>query len=318
MSTADMLRARLRLPVISSPMFLVSTPELVIQQCLGGIVGSFPALNARPQAELAVWLGRIDAVLSEARAAGNPHVAPHAVNLVIRKDAPRLSEDLATCVAFKVPLVITSLGAPTEIVQQVHGYGGLVFHDVTTVRHARSALRAGVDGLILVCAGAGGHGGGLSPFALLREVRAFYDGPIVLAGAMTTGADILAAQVMGADLVYMGTRFIATHEAGASEEYKQMIVDSTAADIVYTPYFSGTPANYLGPSITQAGLDLDELKRSGARAEPGERHLRWKSVWGAGQGVGSISDSPGAGLLIDRLADEYAVARSDWRGRLDT
>ncbi|KAF1044220.1 MAG: Nitronate monooxygenase [Xylophilus sp.] len=218
----------------------------------------------------------------------------------------------------RVPVVITSLGNPSEVVRQVHGYGGLVLHDVTTVRHARRAMEAGVDGLILVCAGAGGHAGALSPFALLREVRAFHDGLIVLAGAITDGQSILAAQVMGADLVYMGTRFIATEESSAVPAYKQMLVASTAADIVYTPHFSGIPANYLKPSIAATGLDPDDLPavdRSAVRAS-GERQKRWKDIWGAGQGVGNIHDLPRVASLVDRLVDEYQTARTAWRERL--
>lgn len=309
--------ATLRLPVIGAPMFLVSGPEMVVAQCRAGVVGTFPVLNARPQAELSAWLGRIEAALQAARDAGE-RVAPHGVNLVIRKGSERFEADLATCVQHRVPLVITSLGNPADVVRQVHGYGGTVLHDVTTVRHARRALEAGVDGLILVCAGAGGHAGAVSPFALLREVRAFHHGLLVLGGAIGDGQSILAAQVMGADLAYMGTRFIATQESDAVPQYKQMLVDSTAADILYTPHFSGIPANYLRPSIVAAGLDPDHLPvvDPAAVRAGGERHKRWKDIWGAGQGVGSIRDLPSVAELADRLASEYEAARQAWRARL--
>jgi len=312
------LRACLRLPVVCSPMFIISNPKMVIEQCLSGIVGSFPALNARPQEELSVWLDEIETALSRARAAGKPHVAPFAVNLVMRRNNDRLAQDLDTCERHRVPILITSLGVDPDVVRRVHDYGGLVFHDVTTLRHARSALRAGVDGLILVCAGAGGHAGATSPFALVKEVRGEYDGPIILAGAISTGDSILAAQVMGADFVYMGTRFIATQEAGAVPEYKDMILASNAADILYTPYFSGIPANYLKASVVRAGLDPDNLAgpAAGATGAPGDRHRRWKDIWGAGQGVGSIHDLPPTAELVDRLEQEYHAACRSWRDRL--
>lgn len=318
MITTKTLRDRLRLPVICSPMFIISNPEMVIAQCTSGIVGSFPALNARPQQELAVWLERINTALDEARRHGSREPAPYAVNLVLRSTNDRLEADLDTCVRFKVPIVITSLAAPTEVVRRVHGYGGLVFHDVTSARHAHRALEAGVDGLILVCAGAGGHAGALSPFALLSEVRAFYDGPIVLAGAISDGRAVLAAQVMGADFAYMGTRFIATRESGAVPEYKDMLVQSTAADIIYTPYFSGIPANYLKPSIAAAGLDPKNLPvGDAAAARTGDdRHKRWKMIWGAGQGVGSIRDLPAIPELVDSLTQQYESACTAWRARL--
>ncbi|MET4579643.1 NAD(P)H-dependent flavin oxidoreductase [Ottowia thiooxydans] len=306
------LNEQLRLPVICSPMFIISNPEMVIEQCRSGVVGTFPVLNARPQEELTVWLTRIETALDAERAAGRK-VAPHGVNLVIRPNDPRFEADLATCVSHKVPVVITSLGNPAAVVQAVHAYGGLVLHDVTSARHARRALEAGVDGLILVCAGAGGHAGALSPFALLREVRAFYDGLIVLAGAITDGRSVLAAQVMGADLAYMGTRFIATRESGAVEEYKAMLVQASATDIIYTPHFSGIPANYLKASLVAAGLDPDNLPQVNAaevRAR-GDRQTRWKHIWGAGQGVGNIQDLPGTAELVDRLTAEYKSARDE-------
>lgn len=316
--TTATLRQQVRLPVIGSPMFLISNPDMVIAQCASGIVGSFPSLNARPQEELDVWLGRITSSLSLLRQAGSPCVAPFAINLIIRKTNERLEADLQSCVRFRVPIVITSLGVPTQVVEAVHGYGGLVFHDVTTVKHAKRALEAGVDGLILVCAGAGGHAGALSPFALLSEVRRFFNGPVVLAGAISDGRAVMAAEVMGADFAYMGTRFIATQESGAVPAYKDMLINSTAADIIYTPHFSGTPANYLKPSIGAAGLDPDNLPTvdsDDVRAR-GDRQKRWKHIWGAGQGVGSISDVPAVGVLVDRIASEYEAARSQWRVRL--
>lgn len=316
MDTAQGLCAQLRVPVIGSPMFIISNPEMVIEQCRSGVAGTFPVLNARPQEELDVWLTRIENALGRERDAGRS-VAPHGVNLVIRAGSERFDADLATCVRHRVPLVITSLGNPAAVVDAVHGYGGTVLHDVTSARHALRALEAGVDGLILVCAGAGGHAGALSPFALLREVRAFYDGLVVLAGAITDGRSVLAAQVMGADLAYMGTRFIATRESGAVPEYKDMLVSASASDIVYTPHFSGIPANYLKASIVAAGLDPDNLPVVDAAAvrASGDRQKRWKHIWGAGQGVGSIHDLPPVAELIDRLAAEYEAARNEWRQR---
>ncbi len=312
MPVPSMLK-RLRLPVIGAPMFLVSGPDLVIAQCRSGIVGSFPALNARPQEVLDEWLGRIEAALT-------PDDPPFAVNLILNRANQRLPQDIATVLRHKVPVVITSLQAPTEIVPQVHAYGGLVFHDVTTVRHAEKAAEAGVDGLILVCAGAGGHAGILSPFALLKEVRRFFSGTIILAGAITDGRGVLAAQAMGADLIYMGTRFIATQESLAHPDYKQMVVDSQAKDVVYTPFFSGIPANYLRPSIARAGLDPEEIanapkgqyKTGAQRAES----KAWKDIWGAGQGVGGIDDIPPVAELVKRLDAEYQAAREELRARL--
>lgn len=313
------LRTNLILPVVASPMFLVSNTDMTIEMCKSGIVGSFPALNARPQEEFGRWLERMENALDAFRAGGgNP--APYAINLTLRKNNPRQAADIETCVKHKVPIILTSLSAPDDVVKRVHAYGGLVFHDVTTVRHAKRAIVAGVDGLILVCAGAGGHGGILNPFAFLAEVRSFYDGPIILAGAISTGTQVFAAQVMGADLVYMGTRFIATQESGAVEEYKDMLVASQASDIVYTPYFSGTPANYLAPSIARAGLDPDEVRQNNADAigNSVERHLRWKDIWGAGQGVGQIIDLPKVSGLVSRLGEEYRQARASWAKRLSS
>lgn len=313
MNDKQTLQKGLRLPVICSPMFIVSNPEMVIAQCISGVVGSFPALNARPQEQLDDWLLRITSALADV-----PDAAPFAVNLIVRPGNERLQADLDACVRHRVPIIITSLGAPTDIVRQVHAYGGRVFHDVTSVRHAKRALQAGVDGLILVCAGAGGHAGALSPFALLSEVRAFYTGTVILAGAISDGRAILAAQVLGADFVYMGTRFIATQESAAVQGYKDMLVGATAADIVYTPHFSGIPANYLKPSLVAAGLDPDNLPviDPAAVRAAGDRHKRWKDIWGAGQGVGSINDLPSTAELVDRLALEYRAACADWQARL--
>jgi nitronate monooxygenase len=313
MALPPMLEGRLSLPVIGAPMFLVSGPELVIGQCTAGIVGSIPSLNARPPELLDQWLKQIAAACA-AHAAASPgaRVAPHAVNLIVNKANSRLEHDLDVVVANRVPVVITSLSAPDDIVPRIHAYGGIVLHDVTSTRHARRALRAGVDGLILVCAGAGGHAGTLSPFALVSEVRAFYDGLVVLSGAMATGRGVLAAQAMGADLAYIGTRFIATTESNAGDAYKAMIVDASADDIVYTPLFSGVPANYLKPSIVAAGLDPENLPVP----EPGasyrkrdDRPQAWKTVWGAGQGVGGVDAVLPVAEVVARLRSEYEAAR---------
>ncbi len=298
------LLARLALPVIAAPMFIVSNPDLVLAQCRGGIVGSFPALNARPKEELDTWLARI-------REGLGPEDAPFAVNQIVHPTNDRLDHDLDVCARHRVPIIITSLRAPGEVVRRVHDWGGIVLHDVTSLRHARKALEAGVDGLILVAAGAGGHAGTLSPFALVAEVRAIFDGPIVLSGAITEGRQILAAQAMGADLAYIGTRFIATGEANADPRYKQMIVESSAADVVYTPYFSGVHGNYLKPSIAAQGLDPDALPEADkSRMSFGSNRVRpWKDIWGAGQGVGSIADIPPAAEVIARLKRDYEAAR---------
>ena len=308
MSIPAPLRERLALPVICAPMFIVSNPDLVIAQCRGGCIGSFPALNARPQEALDTWLTTIQAALAD-----DPKAAPFAVNQIIHQSNERLDHDMEVCIQHKVPLIITSLRAPNEIVPPVHSYGGLVFHDVISVRHAEKALEAGVAGLILVCAGAGGHAGTLSPFALVGEIRKFYDGPIALSGAISSGRAILAAQAMGADFAYMGTRFIATREANATERYKECIVGSSAADVVYTPYFTGVPGNYLKGSIVAAGLDPDNLPLKdkdamnfGAAAGAAKA---WKDIWGAGQGVGTIDDVPSTGDLIARLTYEYTAAK---------
>lgn len=305
------LYQQLSLPVISAPMFIVSCPELVIAQCASGIIGSMPALNARPQSQLAEWLTQIDNGLAELKQREPQRaVAPYAINHIIHKSNDRLQEDLAVCADHKVPLIITSLRAPNDVVDAVHGWGGKVFHDVTTLRHARKALDAGVDGLILVCAGAGGHAGTLSPFALLAEVRKIFDGPIALSGAISRGQDILAARAMGADFAYIGTRFIASAEANAQEAYKQMLVSGQASDILYTPYFSGIPGNYLKPSIAASGLDPEQLPD----LEPGvtnfgnTRSKVWRDIWSAGQGVGSIEKVLPVAQIVDKLKQEYQQA----------
>ena len=314
MSLPVQLQGKLVLPVVGSPMFIVSSPELVIAQCTSGIVGSFPALNARPKEELEAWIVRIKAALADYRTAhAGEVVAPFAVNQIVHHSNSRLEHDLEVCIRQEVPIVITSLRSPEAVVKRVHAYGGIVLHDVINVRHAQKALAAGVDGLILVCAGAGGHAGTLSPFALVNEVRGFYDGLLVLAGAITNGRGILAAQIMGCDLAYMGTRFIATHESSAADEYKQMIVGATATDILYTPYFSGVHGNYLKPSIRAAGLDPDNLPS----ADPSkmdfdkrvEKPKAWKAIWGAGQGVGNIGEIMPAREVVARLRSEYESAK---------
>lgn len=298
----------LRLPVIASPMFIVSGTELVVAECRAGVVGSFPALNARPQAEFDAWLSRIEASFG-----GSP--PPYGVNLICHASNDRLAGDLETCVRHQVPLLLTSLQAPGEVVRAAHSYGGLVFHDVITLRHAEKAAEMGVDGLVLVCAGAGGHGGATSPFALLGEIRRIFRGTIVLAGAITSGWDILAAQAMGADMVYMGTRFIATLEANAVDGHKAMIVASGAKDVTYTNLFSGVHGNYLSRSIAAAGLDpaalpAPEAGRGYVAGHKREKPKAWSQVWGAGQGVGSITDCPPVSVLVDRLAGEYSAARA--------
>jgi len=302
------LNHNLTLPVICAPMFIISNPDLVIAQCRSGVIGSFPALNARPQNVLDDWLLRIKREL-----AADPKAAPFAVNQIIHPSNERLEDDMALCVKHEVPLIITSLSAPTQIVPHVHAYGGQVFHDVISVRHAEKALEAGVDGLILVCAGAGGHAGTLSPFALVGEIRKFYDGPIALSGSITNGSAILSAQAMGADFAYIGTRFIATPEANAVEGYKQAILDSAAKDVVYTPYFTGVHGNYLKKSIVAAGLDPDDLpvKDKSAMSFGGARDAKaWKDIWGAGQGVGTIDEVLPTAELVARLQQEYRSAKA--------
>ncbi len=302
------LQTNLALPVIGAPMFIVSNPDLVIAQCRSGVIGAFPALNARPPEQLDEWLTRIKSALAD-----DPAAAPFAVNQIIHQSNVRLEHDMALCVKHAVPLIITSLRAPDAIVPQVHAYGGLVFHDVISVRHAEKALEAGVDGLILVCAGAGGHAGTLSPFALVAEIRRFYAGPLALAGAIGSGSAILAAQAMGADFAYIGTRFIATREANAAPAYQQALLAAAAADIVYTPYFTGVPGNYLKQSILAAGLDPDHLPlrdKSAMNFGAAAGAKAWRDIWGAGQGVGDSAAILPAAELIARLTQEYRAARA--------
>jgi nitronate monooxygenase len=314
MTLPTLLKDRLSLPVIGAPMFIVSGPELVLAQCKAGIVGAFPALNARPALALDEWLTRIKAGLAEFRAA-NPaaRVAPFAVNQIVHASNDRLAHDVDVCARHEVPIIITSLRAPREVVDRVHGWGGIVLHDVTTIRHAKKALDEGVDGLILVCAGAGGHAGALSPFALAHEVRRFYSGTVVLSGAIAHGASVLAAQALGADLAYIGTRFIASAEAAAQPAYKQMLVDSTAADVIYTSYFSGVLGNYLKPSVRAAGLDPDNLpagdKSKMSFASDRERPKVWRDIWSAGQGTGQIDEVAPVAEIVARLRREYDEAR---------
>jgi nitronate monooxygenase len=292
-------------------MFIVSGPELVIAQCASGIIGSMPALNARPQSKLAEWLTQIETTLAELkRQEPDRIIAPYAINHIIHKSNDRLAEDLAVCAEHKVPLIITSLRAPNDVVDAVHGWGGKVFHDVTTMRHARKALDAGVDGLILVCSGAGGHAGTLSPFALLAEVRKIFDGPIALSGAISRGQDVLAARAMGADFAYIGTRFIASHEAQAQDNYKEMLVQAQANDILYTPFFTGIPGNYLKPSIAAAGLDPENLPVANPDGTNfgSTRTKAWRDIWGAGQGVGSIDSVLSVEHIVDKLKQEYHQA----------
>jgi nitronate monooxygenase len=315
MSLPPLLRDTLRLPVIGAPMFIVSGPELVIAQCKAGIVGSFPALNARPQEMLATWLDRISKELTEHRAQHpGAKVAPYAVNQIVHSSNTRLQQDLDVCVKHRVSIMITSLRAPDAVVEAAHSYGGLVFHDVTTIKHAKRALDAGVDGLILVCTGAGGHAGRLSPFALVPEVRQFYDGCVILSGSIASGGAILAVQALGADLAYIGTRFVASEEANAQAEYKQMIIASRAEDIVYTNLFTGVHGNYLKGSVVSAGLDPDSLPESDkTKMDFGSGSAKakaWRDIWGAGQGVGQVSDAPKAAVIVERLEVEYRAARA--------
>jgi len=310
-----LLENRLRLPIIGAPMFIVSTPALVLAQCKAGIVGSFPALNARPAAQLDDWLSEITETLASAkRAHPAAQIAPFAVNQIVHASNERLEHDVAACVKHRVPIIITSLRPPAEVVSAVHGYGGIVFHDVINRRHAEKAAEQGVDGIIAVCAGAGGHAGLKSPFALVKQVREVYAGTIILAGAMSTGEDVLAAQAMGADLAYFGTRFIATEEANAPPDYKQMVVDSGADDIVYTSLFSGVSANFLRESVKRTGLDPDHLpaadKAKMSFAEGSHEFKAWRDIWSAGQSVSGVREVLPVRALVDRMAAEYEAARA--------
>ena len=314
--TLEQLKASLRIPVIASPLFIVSNPDLVIAQCKAGVVGSFPALNARPIEVLEQWLIRIrDELDAWNQAHPDRPAAPFAVNQIVHKSNDRLEQDVALCVKHKVPLVITSLGARPELNEAIHSYGGMVLHDVIDQFFAHKAIEKGADGLILVASGAGGHAGKQSPFALVAETRRWFKGPIALSGSIATGAGVLAAQAMGADFAYIGSAFIATDEANAKDSYKQAIVEGSAKDIVYTNLFTGVHGNYLRRSIEQAGLDPDELPES----DPSKMNFNsggnmdkkaWKDIWGCGQGIGAVDAVQSAGALVDRIADEYHAARA--------
>ncbi|MBW9063528.1 nitronate monooxygenase [Rhizobium herbae] len=314
MSLPALLNGTTRLPVVAAPLFIISHPALTIAQCKAGVVGSFPALNARPEAQLDEWLAEITEELAahNARSPGRP-AAPFAVNQIVHKSNKRLEHDLMLCVKYQVPIVISSLGAVPEVNAAIHSYGGIVLHDVINNRHANSAIRKGADGLIAVAAGAGGHAGTLSPFALVQEIRTWFDGPLLLSGAISTGGAVLAAQAMGADMAYVGSAFIATTEARASDAYKQMIVDSSANDIVYSNFFTGIHGNYLKPSIVAAGMDPEQLPQADPSKMDFETATRgakaWKDIWGCGQGIGAVTEIGPVSALVDRLAREYDEAR---------
>jgi nitronate monooxygenase len=302
---------RLRLPVIGSPLFIISVPDLVIAQCKAGIVGSFPALNARPQSLLDEWLHRITEELAAwDRANPDAPSAPFAVNQIVHRSNDRLEADLHTCAKWKVPIVITSLGARPELNDAVHSWGGVTLHDVIDDRFAHKAIEKGADGLILVATGAGGHAGVLNPFAFVQEVREWFDGPLILSGAIATGRAVLAAQVLGADLAYIGSPFIATDEANAVDAYKQGIVEGRAADIVYSNLFTGVHGNYLRSSIIAAGLDPDKLPESDPSAMNFGGAKAWKEIWGSGQGIGAVTAVESAAVKIERLKKEYAAAKA--------
>lgn len=323
MAIPSALKRSLRLPIIGSPMFISSGIDMVVEQCVNGIVGAFPAVNARPQAELANWIAEIRERLATAqRADPTRKVAPFAVNQVMSEHNTRWEADLKTIVSSQVPLIITSLKAPPpEVIQEVHAYGGLVFHDVTTLRHAKKAASMGVDGLILVCAGAGGQGGDRSPFALVNEVRQFFDGVILLAGAISTGRDVLAAQAMGADLAYMGTRFLASCESDASDAHKEEIIQSTASDVVYSNAFTGIYGNYLRPSLVKANLDPDNLppfsEETRKYRNSGDGNVKiWKDIRGCGHGCGSIHASESVAEIVAKLELEYCAAADEIQDKL--
>ncbi len=317
------IEENITMPVIGAPLFLVSGPDLVIAQCKAGIIGSFPALNARPQHVLEEWIIRIKKELAEYQEQ-NPDakVAPFAVNQICHASNDRLMQDMETCVKHEVPIIITSLRPPAEVVEAAHSYGGLVYHDVISVRHAKKAAEQGVDGLILVCAGAGGHAGALSPFALLREVKKWYEGTVILSGSIGDGHSVASAIALGADFAYLGTRFIATEEANADAEYKKMLEESAAADIVYSSLFTGVHGNYLKPSIKNAGLDPDNLPDADKSAmnfgSGGNTDSKaWKDIWGSGQGIGGIKDSPSVAELVARIKAEYKDAFESFRLKID-
>ncbi|MEZ5791805.1 MAG: nitronate monooxygenase family protein [Nitratireductor sp.] len=315
MTLPAILKDRLSVPVVAAPLFIISHPELTLAQCKAGVVGSFPALNARPVEQLDEWLAQLTEELA-AHQAANPgsKTAPFAVNQIVHKSNNRLQQDLELCVKYKAPIVITSLGAVPEVNEAVHSYGGIVLHDIIHDRHARKAIEKGADGLIAVATGAGGHAGTLSPFALIQEIRQWFDGPLLLSGSIANGGAVLAAQAMGADLAYIGSPFIATREARASEAYKQGIVEGRAADIVYTNLFTGVHGNYLRSSIVNAGLDPDHLPESDASkmsfgSGSDAKAKAWKDIWGCGQGIGAVDKIVTTQELVDRLKREYAQAR---------
>ena len=317
MDVVRFLKDKTRIPVIGAPLFTVSYPELVLAQCKAGIVGSFPALNARPEEKLGEWIAMMKKELNDYQNK-NPEeiVAPFAVNQICHHSNSRLEHDMEVCVEHEIPIIITSLRAPQFVVDAVHSYGGAVIHDVINIRHAKKAISEGADGLILVCAGAGGHAGTLSPFALVREVREFFDGLIVLSGSISHGASVLSAQAMGADLAYIGTRFIATQEANASEGYKEMIVESNANDIMYSATFTGVNGNYLKPSVVKAGLDPENLPYADKHdmnfsSGPGDNQKKaWKDIWGSGQGIGNLHEVPTVREAVDTLVEEYEEAKN--------
>ncbi|WP_421791183.1 NAD(P)H-dependent flavin oxidoreductase [Hyphobacterium sp.] len=313
MSNQEKIAPNLRIPVIGAPLFIISNPKLVIAQCKAGIVGSFPALNARPQSQLDEWLDEITSELESYNKANpdNP-AAPFAVNQIVHRSNDRLEADLATCEKYKVPLVITSLGARIELNDAVHAWGGQTLHDIINVMFARKALEKGADGLIAVCAGAGGHAGVKSPFALIQEIREFFDGPLALSGSIGHGGAVLAAEAMGADFAYIGSTFIATHEARATDDYKQGIVEGTSDDIVYSSLFTGVHGNYLKGSIRNAGLDPDNLPESDPSAMNfgSSSSKAWKDIWGSGQGIGAMKEVMGAGEYVAKLTAEYDAAKA--------
>ncbi len=316
MSLPAILKDRLSLPVVASPMFIVSNPDLVIAQCKAGVVGSFPALNARPAEELENWLKSITEELDRHNQENpdNP-AAPFAVNQIVHRSNDRLQHDLEMCVKYKVPIVITSLGAREDLNEAVHSYGGITLHDIINNRFAKKAIEKGADGLIAVAAGAGGHAGTTSPFALIQEIREWFDGPLLLSGSIATGDAVLSAQAMGADLAYIGSAFIATREANADERYKQAIVDHASDEIVYSNFFTGVHGNYLKPSIRNAGMDPDNLPESDARAMDfgsggGSEAKAWKDIWGCGQGIGAVKEIQTAGEFVAKLKKEYEAAKT--------
>ncbi len=303
----------LPLPIIGSPMFIISTPKLVIAQCTAGVVGSMPALNARPASQLDEWLAEItEALAAWDKANPDQPAAPYAINQIVHKSNDRLEHDMALCVKHKVPVIITSLGAREEINQAAHSYGGVVLHDIINNKFAHKAIEKGADGLIAVAAGAGGHAGVKSPFALIQEIRQWFDGPLALSGAIATGGAVLAAQAMGADFAYIGSAFIATEEARAADNYKQAVVDCDSDDIVYSSLFTGVPGNYLAPSIRAAGLDPANLPESDPSKMDfgGNAKKAWKDIWGCGQGIGAINEIQSTAALVARLRREYQETRS--------